>query len=288
MDALLNQTIFSDDGNKLFWQISVALAAIIIVLTASRLLSIVAGRVGYRLSQSPSVANLFRTTVHLVGIVITLFIVLRIFKLDGVAFSLLAGAGVIGLVIGFAVQDIAANFISGVILVILRPFRVGYLVETNDVYGIVKQIRLRSTEIRTLDGQMVHIPNKSILLEKVVVYTDIPSRRVRILIGVDYDTVLDSAKKLAQDTVAQLDKCDERQAVSVYYTEFAESSIVMEIQFWTEFHTEPEYLEARSQAIVALKQAFDKAGITIPYPITTVRGTSSKSSQASAATRRRR
>lgn len=241
-----------------------------IVLFVAKYIGGAVSKVGTKVSRSPAIGNLFGMLVQVVAFFLALFILLKIVGLDGAAMSVLAGAGVVGIIIGFSLQDIAANFIAGIILAIQRPFRVGHLVNTNEVYGIVKRIRLRSTELQTLDGQLVHIPNKNILLDVVSDYNYIPFRRVDLDIGVSYTSDLEKVQRVTVETIQQLKSCDKEHPVKVYFTEFAASSINFNLQFWTAFADEPDYLEARSEAVMAIQKAFAEASIEIPYPITTV------------------
>lgn len=281
-----SQTIswWTEDTTALAWRILWAFVAFAFILFVAKFVAAGAQRLGQAASKSIAIGNLFAMLVRVIAALLALYVALRIFGLDSAAWSVLAGAGVAGIVIGFALQDIAANFISGVVLAIQRPFRVGHLVETNDTYGVVKKIYMRSTEIQTLDGQLVHIPNKNILLQKVSDYNYIPYRRVDLTIGVGYNADLDKVKKVTLETIKSLDLSDEKRAVELYFTEFAASSINFDIRFWTKFQTEPNYLEARSQAVMEIHKAYAKHNIEIPYPITTVFDAGTTKSRAASAT----
>ena len=116
-----------------------------------------------RITNNRAVVGLIETVVGVAIVITGIFIALGILKLDGTVTSLLAGVGVIGLALGFAFQDIAANFMSGVILSIQHPYGIDDLIECKDFYGYVHDINLRATIIRTMQGQLVHVPNKEIL-----------------------------------------------------------------------------------------------------------------------------
>ena len=263
-----------DNGNPAgwLWLFLIAFAAFVVIAIIAHYVAAGLQAISQRATHSPAIGNLVGMLVRVVAYVIALFVALRIMRLDGVAYSLLAGAGVVGIVLGFALQDIAANFISGIILSIQRPFRIGHLIYTNEIYGIVRKIHLRSTEIKTLDGQLVHIPNKSILLETVTDYNYIPFRRVDLTIGVGYDADLELVKQVTLEVVAGLESCVSDHPVELFFTEFADSSINFEVRFWTNFANETDYLAARSEAVMAIKSAYVEHDIEIPYPITTVIG----------------
>ena len=246
-----------------------AVAAIAIVYRA-RFVADGLARVSERISHSPAIGNLVGKLARVVAFFVALYVFLKIIGLDDAALSVLAGAGVAGIVIGFALQDIAANFLAGIILAIQRPFRVGHLVEISDVYGVVKKIHMRSNEVQKLDGQLAHIPNKTVLLGVVSDYNYIPFRRVDLTIGVTYGEDLQTVQTVAIDAIRQLDCCDVERPVEVFFTDFGDSSINFSLRFWTAYQHETDFLLARSEAIKAIQQAFAREHIEIPFPITTV------------------
>ena len=124
------------------------------------------------------VSRIIRIAVLLVGVVVSL----GVMNLDKALASILAGAGIVGLALGFAFQDLAGNLISGVGLAVHRkwPFKIGDVVETNDIFGVVEKIHLRTSILRTLDGKMVVSPIKQIYQHKVVNYSVSGRRRVEL------------------------------------------------------------------------------------------------------------
>ena len=225
---------------------------------------------GYKLSDNRAVSNLFGLFTQIGFILLGVIIGLQIMNLDGAAFSVLAGAGIAGIALGFALQDIAANFISGTVLALQRPMKIGDLVETHETYGIVRKINLRSTEIETLQGQLVHIPNKDILLNPMIDYSHGTTRRVDIEVGVSYRDDLDKVKKVALKAINSIKGIDNKKPVDMYFSEFGDSSINFVIRFWVPFKKETDYLSMRSQAVMNIKKSFDSEGITIPFPIRTL------------------
>jgi small conductance mechanosensitive channel len=190
--------------------------------------------------------------------------------------SLLAGVGIIGLAIGFAFQDIAANLIAGVFLSVRRPIHVGDLVRTNGFFGTVQEINLRSTILRTQTGETVLIPNRQVFETPTTNYSIAGKRRVDLQVGISYSDDLESAKRIALGAVERLETRDHDREVELFFKEFASSSIDFVVRFWIDFQRQSDYLAARSRAIVAIKQAFDENGITIPFPIRTIELSSSQ------------
>lgn len=226
--------------------------------------------VSRRLTDNHSLQSLLGSLLYIGIVSIGTFTALSILKLDGAVTSLLAGAGVIGLALGFAFQEIASNFIAGTMMSIRKPFKNGDLIETNDYYGLVKIIHLRTTELQTMQGQVVQIPNSHVFKNPIVNYTQLGKRRVDITVGVTYGEDLPKAKQVAHDAVASIEGIDKKD-ITVFYTGFNNSSIDFSIRYWIKFtNKHSEYLAAQDKGVIAIKQAFDKNDITIPFPIRTL------------------
>lgn len=204
--------------------------------------------------------------VHSVG----LFIALEVLNLDKTVTSLLAGAGIVGLVLGFAFQDIVANFVSGIILAIRQPFRVGDIIDSTGYFGTVEKITLRTTNLLSFDGQMVWIPNQQVFKNSIINYTQTGERRVGLQVGVSYGDNLEHVRRVTIDAITTMEGLHAGREVELYYNEFGDSSIVFDVYFWIRFVRQKEYLQARSIAIMRIKAAYDANGITIPFPIRTV------------------
>lgn len=214
--------------------------------------------------------NLFVTTTGVVIVATGLFVALGVLGLDRTVMSLLAGVGIIGLALGFAFQDIAANFIAGILLSVRRPIHVGDIVETNDFFGTVDEINLRSTILRTPTGQTVFVPNKEVFEKPIVNYSKAGRRRVDLEVGVSYGDDLQRVRELAMGAVASVEQRDQSRDIEFFYTRFGDSSIDLVVRFWIDFTSQADYLAACSEAIVAVKSAFDRGGVTIPFPIRTL------------------
>jgi len=238
---------------------------------AAKLARNLVNRLLRRVSHSEQVNRLVGATVYLALIAAGVFISLGILGLQKTVASLLAGAGIIGLALGLAFQDIAANFMAGIYLSIQRPFRVGHLIETKDFFGIVQRVHLRWTELRIPEGQILLIPNKQVFENPIKNYTTSGRRRVDIETGVSYGDDLEKARRVAIRAVEQVSARKPDSEVELFFEEFGDSSIDFVVRFWIDFTTkQSDYLQARSEAIERLKRAFDENGITIPFPIRTL------------------
>ncbi len=140
-----------------------------------------------RMSGNRPTSELFGTLARVVVVLAATFVALGVLNLDRTVTSLLAGIGVVGLALGFAFQDIAANVMSGIIMVLRRPFDIGDTVEVGGHLGRVRAIELRATELETLDGLSVTVPNKDVFQAAIINYTKTPSRRLDFTIGTGYD-----------------------------------------------------------------------------------------------------
>jgi len=177
---------------------------------------------------------------------------------------------VVGLALGFAFQDLAANFISGVGLSLRRPLQVGDLIEHGDTFGTVEDIDLRTTSVRTPTGQLVLIPNKHIYQEKVRIFTDLKIRRVDLEVGVSYGEDLELVERVTREAIEAVDPRTPDRDVEVFFKGFGGSSIDLVARFWVPFEAQRQYVKAMSDAVMAVKAAYDEHDIVIPFPIRTL------------------
>jgi small conductance mechanosensitive channel len=227
------------------------------------------GRQMERISEQKQLRRLVVAVVRLGTIVAGLVVALGILDLQKTVASILAGVGILGLALGFAFQDIAANFMAGILLIVRKPFHTGDLVEVGDFTGRVERINMRDTVGRTPQGQQVIIPNRQVLGNPITNYSANEVRRVDLVCGVAYGDDLDKAEAVAVRAVEGIDGRVTERPVEFFYEEFGGSSINFKIRFWVPAE-QKAFLAGRSRAIKAIKTAFDREGITIPFPIRTL------------------
>lgn len=251
---------------------NLVIASLILVagLYLSKLLRKLAHRLFHKFIHHDSVVNLFASFIHILAIGITIFVALSVLHLDKAVTSILAGAGIAGIALAFAFQDIAANFMSGILLSIRRPLRIGELVKTNDVMGKVVIINMRDTIIRTLQGQLVIVPNKDIFQNSLENYSRSGKRRIDLTVGVSYGDDLEKVKRVTLEAVKGVSVLDKREPPRLFYSEFADSSINFILQLWINSPEQPIFLQGRSEAVMLIKKAYDENDITIPFPIRTL------------------
>lgn len=251
---------------------NILVAALVVVCfyLASKYLSNLILSLLRRFSKNTAINKLIATLCSLLINLIGLFVALGILNLDKTVTSLLAGVGVVGLALGFAFQNSAANFISGLGMAIRSPLNVGDLIETNDYYGMVSKIGLRSTEIRTLQGQLVDIPNRLIYQNPFANYNTLGSRRIDLVCGVSYGDDLQKVEDLVLKAIEGISNLDKQKKPALFFSEFGDSSINFKLLYWVKFKEEKDYLKAVHEGIKIIKSAFDENDITIPFPIRTL------------------
>ncbi len=248
----------------------VALAVALVFALLARWVSKLTGRVAEQVSETQAITRLAAAVVKYAVIGIGLVIALGILGLQKTVLSLLAGAGVVGLAIGFAFQDLAANFIAGIVMGIRKPFEIGDVVQTTDYMGTVKEINLRNTLIETFDGQLVLIPNRQVFENPLTNFSRLGTRRVDLEVGVGYDTELAKAATVAKQAIESLDFLAPDKDVDVVAKEFGGSSINFSVRYWIPYPGDVPYPAAVHEGVLAIKRVFDDHEIDIPFPIRTL------------------
>ncbi len=256
---------------ELLPNIVVAGALLLIFAVAAQIFARLARRAILRTSQNEQIASLLSVGTRLGILAVGIFVALGLLQLDKALASLLAGVGIVGLALGFAFQDIAANFMSGIIMALRQPFQLGDLVHTHDQLGTIERVTLRATVLRLFTGQLVIIPNKEVLQSPIINYTQSGERRVDIELGIAYDADLEKTRRTVVEALENLDYRDPEREVEFYYSGFGSSSIDFSARFWIDLESDQgSFLEARSRAIEAIKRALDDAGLSIPFPVRTL------------------
>ena len=249
---------------------AVTLVLLVIFLLLAKFGSKLFRKLFSKTSNNEALEHLFSTVIYVAILSLGLFIMLGVLGLDRALTSILAGIGVVGLALAFAFQDITANFLSGIILAFRRPFKTGDIIETKDIMGKVTKTNLRDTVIETFQGQEVYIPNKDFLQHAFYNFSALEKRRIDIVVGVSYAEDLEKVEEVVLSTMKNLDGVIDKELMVLDYCEFDSSSINFNIRFWIKYPGEPNYFIMRSKAIKAIKSAFDKQDITIPFPIRTL------------------
>jgi small conductance mechanosensitive channel len=251
---------------------NIALAALILVLGifVAKFIRKISLRLIRKVSHFETINSLFSSVMYAISLGVVFFVVLSVLQLDKAVTSILAGAGILGLALAFAFQDIAANFMSGIFLSFRRPLAVGDIVKTNDYMGVVEEINLRDTMIRTFQGQRVIIPNKDVFQNTIENFTVLGKRRLDLSVGVSYG---DDLRKVKDITIKAAEKVSVRSLtddITLFFEEFGDSSINFSLRIWLNATDQPTYLQGRHEAIMYIKEAYDANDIMIPFPIRTL------------------
>jgi small conductance mechanosensitive channel len=179
--------------------------------------------------------------------------------------TLLAGLGIAGVTIGFALQDVAKNFIAGILLLLTQPFEIGDAIGVGGFTGKVLAINLRSTELREVDGRYVIIPNADVFVSPIVNFTRAPRRRIRLPLGITIDTDLEHATQAALDAVGKITGVLDDPAPQLVLESFSDSIIQSSLYFWIDTAA-VDFLQAQSLGAQAINLAFKDSGVVMPYP----------------------
>jgi small-conductance mechanosensitive channel len=203
----------------------------------------------------------------------TVLVIGTIFALDQVNFDVtgfIAGLGIAGFTLGFALQDIAKNFISGLLLLYRQPFNLGEIVQVSDYKGKIKEINVRDTVIETFDGELVIIPNREVFENPIINYTHTRLRRRTVMIGLGYEEDSDRAIDIFMSAIQSVSGVEEEPAPTIRAEELGDSALMLAALFWID-QQENDLLEVHSEVLKAIKVAAEKNHINLPYPVQTIR-----------------
>ena len=219
-----------------------------------------------RLTPNPFVAELLSQTVKVICIVFGLILALSLIGAETILGTLLGGAGVIGIAVGFAVKDTIENYIASLMLSIRQPFRARDHIVINGKEGIVVRLTSRATILMTLDGNQLRIPNAEVFKSTILNYSKNPERRFSFELGVDTNDDPMAAIKVAIDVIRDLDFVLDKPKAIATIKEVGDSSIILDFKIWVN-QLETDFSKARSIAIREAKHALENAGFSLPEPI---------------------
>jgi len=205
---------------------------------------------------------------------LTTFVV--VFAALGIAFGL-AGFGNIltslatiaaaaTLAIGFAMQDVIANFVAGIFIFTDRPFRIGDWIEWDNNEGVVEDISLRVTRVKTFDNELLTVPNS--VLTSGVIKNPVAEEKLRLqfLFGIGYDDDIEQATDIIVEEAENHDGIMDDPAPTVRLTELGDSYVGLKSRIWIDDPSRSDFVKTRGEYVTAVKNRFDEAGIDIPYP----------------------
>ncbi len=213
-------------------------------------------------------ANVDETLVKFLGNIVNTVLVIAVIiaavdQLGVKTTSFLAILGAAGLAVGLALQGSLANFSSGVMLIMFRPFKVGDYVDAGGVSGVVKAIRFFKTVMRTPDNREITVPNAQIFESPITNYSARSTRRVDMVVGISYDDDIGKAFQVIQAVLDKDDRVLKDPATTLMVLDLADSSVNLAVRPWV---NGADYWPARSDLLHQLKVELEAAGLSIPYP----------------------
>lgn len=252
-----NQTLLIGYSIKLIAAIAIFVVGQFIAKIIKKIIAKILNKRGVDLAVISFVASLTY------GLVLMVAVIAAISHLGFNTTSLVAIIGAAGLAIGLALQGSLSNFASGVLIISLRPFKSGDFVQVSGISGIVEEILIFSTKLRTGDNKSVIIPNGSITSGTITNYSAKPTRRVDLIIGVSYNANLAQTKQVLSDVVTRHALILKDQAITIGVSELADNSVNLVVRPWVKSE---DYWPVYFDLLENIKVALDEAGIEIPYP----------------------
>lgn len=264
-DPTVIQRFLSELGNKaLSFALELIIAAIVFLI-GTRLIALVRKILRHALERrdaDPGLKQFLDSFLKFACYTLLVFIILTLFGVTTA--SIIAVIGSLGLTIGLGLQGSLSNFAGGVLILLLKPFKVGdYISEDNHKNeGTVTGISIFYTKLLTLDNKTVVIPNGHLSDTSIVNYTNMERRRLIATVGIDYDADLKKAKNVLQDVVEHTEGRIAEEPVEIYVESLGESSVNLGFRVWL---PTPRYWEIRWRLFEEIKLAFDANDIEIPY-----------------------
>lgn len=209
----------------------------------------------------PTLRGVISSLVHYT--ILILVIVAALGEIGVETTSILAALGAAGLAIGLALQGTLSNIAAGLMLIWLRPFRVGDYVETASFAGTVHEVGLFATELHSTEGVFQFVPNSELWNKRIVNYTRLKTRMVDLKFGISYSDDIATARQALLACVTADPRIVTEPEPFVFVDELADSAVVLRLRAWA---PTPDYWPARRALIESGKIALEKAGLTIPFP----------------------
>lgn len=184
--------------------------------------------------------------------------------------KLIGALGIGSVAIGFAFKDIFQNLLSGILLLLSEPFRIGDQIISGNFEGTVEDIQIRATTIRTYDGRKVVIPNSQLYTSTMTVNTAYSQRRLEFDVGIGYENNIIDAQQAILSVLKAAPTVSKLAEPSVIATALADSSVVLRVRWFIDDGTQTNRVASINEVIILVKEALEKANISIPFPVTTL------------------
>ncbi|MDF1755815.1 MAG: mechanosensitive ion channel [Verrucomicrobiales bacterium] len=240
------------------------LFSILILFLGLFVVRMIVGTVGKTLTRTRLDQMLINFVSNLLRWILLLLVIVAALDQLGVdTTSFIAVLGAAGLAVGLALKDSLQNFASGVMLILFRPFRTGDTVEAGGAEGVVEEIRIFSTQLRTPDNREVTVPNSDIYSGKIVNNSARETRRIDLVFGIGYEDDLRLAKTVVEELLRADDRILTEPAPFIAVGELGASSVDILVRPWVKTG---DYFQVKCDLLERVKLAYDEKGISIPYP----------------------
>ena len=275
-DVLTYQSII-DSANGIFIgfveRIPYFVASIVVILIFW-FLSIVFKKVVYKfLGSRNRHQNLVKVFQRVGGALIIFigFMIAMVVAVPGFTPAKLIGAlGIGSVAIGFAFKDIFQNLLSGILLLLSEPFRIGDQIVSGEYEGTVEDIKIRATNIKTYDGRQVVIPNSDLYTSALTVNTAYKQRRLQLAVGIGYADDIAEAKSEIMQALDRADSVSKQASPTVIAVNLGDSTIDLVVRWFINDGTQANKVSSIDQVLIEIKTALDKAGIDMPFPVRTI------------------
>ena len=275
-DVLTYQSII-DSANGIFIgfveRIPYFVASIVVILIFW-FLSIVFKKVVYKLLGSRNRhQNLVKVFQRVGGALIIFigFMIAMVVAVPGFTPAKLIGAlGIGSVAIGFAFKDIFQNLLSGILLLLSEPFRIGDQIVSGEYEGTVEDIKIRATTIKTYDGRQVVIPNSDLYTSALTVNTAYKQRRLQLAVGIGYADDIAESKSEIMQALDRADSVSKQASPTIIAVNLGDSTIDLVVRWFIDDGTQANKVSSIDQVLIEIKSALDKAGIDMPFPVRTI------------------
>ncbi len=258
-------TLLQEKGVDLSIDLGIKIATALAIFVVGRFVINLVMRGLHKFMQKQDVEDTLETFVtNLVRAALMVILIIATIGALGIqTTSFIAVFGAAGLAVGLALQGSLSNFASGVLIVLFRPYRVGDFVEAAGISGVVEQVQILSTVLKTGDNKQIIVPNSQIMDSIITNYSTHETRRVDMVIGVGYDDDIDKVRSTLQDLIAADERILDDPAPKIAVSELADSSVNFIVRPWVKSE---DYWSVMFELTEAIKKRFDQEGISFPFP----------------------
>ncbi len=264
MDRLLSEDIMTQIQALLTVYGLKVIAALAIFIIGKMIAKAVKAGIAKTMAKAKSDPILISFTTNMIYAALLAFVIIAALGQLGIqTTSFIAILGAAGLAIGLALQGSLSNFAAGALMIIFRPFKQGDFIEGAGVAGIVEEVHIFNTVLRTGDNKTIIIPNDALMGGNIINYSTQPTRRLDLVVGIGYDDDIKKAKNILNELMANDERILKDPAPTLGLLELADSSVNFAVRPWV---NSSDYWGVHFDLLESIKLRFDDEGISIPYP----------------------